>query len=414
MAEDNRREHNRHISTAAVSPCLRQGLHWPFRAVAVILFMTALIVLPLVAHAATRVDNDFTLELRVNGTDIQYQETIVFNPTEDLIVEIYITDVSREITLESVSVVSRFAWHTITTLSEDLDNAHIGIGGYYRNTIVFSSGEGLEFGSLRDITGVFGVTIELRYTTGGPSTVWLMSRNMKIPGNPLNTTAGKAAAAVAGGTVIATAVFLKSLVFPSVAAGTTIPGSVVAKSTSGLLDFVRGRLEPTTRGRVSSNIVKAAKSRIIKDRCPLCDTPIKHGHCYTCQKTTRQVRDEYADKVSTLAAEGARLIASGEVETLDMLSSELNISNTLASDVLAALHNAKLVKLKGITHKLLGKTIIMGIGMGLSTILWVTVGGLVALDTWALVTVLVASVVLPIVITKSLQAKARRELQRAT
>ena len=261
---------------------------------------------------------------------------------------------------------------------------------------------------------MFGATIELQYAVGGSDKTYYLKRSMKIPGNPLNTTAGKAAAAVAGGTVVAAALLVRSLTLPTVAAGTTIPGGVVAKSTSGLLDFVSGRLEPTARGRVASNIVKAARSRIKKDRCPLCATPFKHGHCYTCRKTARQVRNEHAEKISTLAMEGARLIAGGGVVTLDILSSELNISTALAGDVLAALNNAKLVKLKGITRKLLGKAIIMGIGTGLSTVMWVTVGGLVALDTWALVAVLAGSVVLPIVITKSLQAKARRELKRST
>jgi hypothetical protein len=412
MVEDNRERNSHYIPTAAFFTSLVRRLNLSLPAVAAVLFLAALF-LPLVAHAATRVDNDFTLELRVNGTDIQHQETILFDPAADLVVDIYITDVSREITLESVSVVTKFAWQTITTFRKNLNSSHIGAGGYYRDTIVFSAEEGPLFGSLREVTGVFGVTIELKYAAGGSDKTWNMERNMKIPGNPLDTTAGKVAVAVTGGAVVATAVLLKPLVSPGIAAGTTIPGSAVAKPTSWLYDFVRGRLEPTARGRVSSNIVKAAKSRIHKDKCPLCNTPLRHGHCYTCQKTTKQVRDEYAEKISTFAEEGTRLIAGGGVVTLDMLSSELNISTALAGDVFAALHNAKLVKLKGITHKLLGKAIIMGIGMGLSLILWVTVGGLVALDTWALVAVLVASVVLPIVITKSLQAKARRELHRS-
>jgi hypothetical protein len=411
MADKSRGRCSHRVATSGISPCLVKRLSRPLRAVAAVLFL-AVLFLPLVARAATRVDNDFTLELRVNGTDIQYQETIVFDPADELVVDIYITDVSREITLESVSVVTKFAWQTITTMQRDLDNSRIDTGGSYRNTIVFSAGEGLGFDPLREVTGVFGVTIQLNYVAGGPDKTWDIERNLKIPGNPLNTTAGQVAAVVTGVTVIAAAVLGRSATLPSVAAGTTIPGNVVAKPTSGLLDFLRGRLEPTARGRVTSNIVKAARSRIKKDRCPLCDTPIKHDHCYTCRKTVKQVRDEYAEKVSALAEEGARLIASSEVVTLDMLSSELNISTALAGDVLAALHNAKLVKLRGITHKLLGKAIIMGIGMGLSLVLWVTVGGLVALDTWALVAVLVASVVLPVVITKGLQAKARRELRR--
>ena len=90
MAGADRRLYSRHTLTAAVFPCLVKGLNRALRAVAVILFLAALF-LPLVASAAIRVDPDFTLELRVNGTDIQYQETIVFDPAEDLVVDIYIT-----------------------------------------------------------------------------------------------------------------------------------------------------------------------------------------------------------------------------------------------------------------------------------------------------------------------------------
>lgn len=173
------------------------------------------------------------------------------------------------------------------------------------------------------------------------------------------------------------------------------------------------RLEPTTRDRVVANIVKVAKSRIVKDKCPLCDSRLRHGHCYTCKKSAREVRNEYAERVKTLALQGAKLLAGGEVTTLDTFCSELGINTRLGTDVLATLKSLKLVKAGSIARKLIGKALMVGVGTGLSAVLWVTVGDFAALSNLVLIAILVASVVIPVTVTKGLQMKARRMLKKA-
>ena len=54
----------------------------------------------------------------------------------------------------------------------------------------------------------------------------------------------------------------------------------------------------------------------------------------------------------------------------------------------------------------------IGAGSGLSTILWITVGGLVVLSASALVVMLVSSIALPVAITKGFQIKAKRTLKK--
>ncbi len=402
---------NRTRAKAGVFAHAAQRLRRPAGAAAVILFLTLPLVLPLATQAATRVGTDFTLDLRVNGSDIWQEDTITIDPKEGLRVDITIVDVNREVMLESLSTVVTFAGQPVARLREDLNSFRIAEGGQHRDTIVFSAEGDGRIGFLREITGVFRATVTLNYVASGQAKSWSVTKQLKISGNPMATTAGKAAAAVAGGAVVAAAVLVKSLVAPGVAAGASIAGGAIAKSGSGLQDFISGRLEPTARGRVMANIVKAARSRATKDRCPLCETHFKHGHCHTCKKTTKQVRNEYAEKVATFAVAGAQLIANGEVTTPDDLGSQLDISDRLAKDVFATLGKTKLVKLRGIGRGILLKATVMGITTGLSTVLWVTVGGLTALDTWALAAILAGSIVVPIVIAKSLQAKARRQLK---
>ena len=162
-----------------------------------------------------------------------------------------------------------------------------------------------------------------------------------------------------------------------------------------------------------ANIVKVAKSRIGKDKCPLCDSRLRHGHCYTCKRPAKEVRSEYAERVKTLALQGARLLAGGEVTTLDAFCSELGINTRLGTDVLVTLKNSKLVRTGGIARKLMGKALMVGIGTGLSAVLWTTVGGFAALSNSVLIAILVASVVIPVAVTRGLQMKARRALKKA-
>ena len=224
------------------------------------------------------------------------------------------------------------------------------------------------------------------------------------------TPTGVAAAVVSGGAAIAIAVLVRAATTPGLVAGTAMSGAASLRPATNLANLVRGRLEPTARGRVMSSIVKAAGGRIVKRVCPLCEGPIRRGHCYQCRKSAKQTRTEYVDRLQALALEAAKLVADGTATTVDQLQKELGVSARLASDVAAVLGKSKLVKLKGIGRKLAGKAIMAGIGTGLSTILWVTVGGFAVLEAWALVAIIVASVVLPLAVTKTLQARARREV----
>lgn len=129
---------------------------------------------------------------------------------------------------------------------------------------------------------------------------------------------------------------------------------------------------------------------------------------------TKEVRNQYIDRVKALALQSSELLASGEVVTLDDLYSRLGINAALGTDVIATLKHAKLVKVRGIARKLMGKAIAAGIGSGLSAVIWITVGGFAVLSASALVAILVVSVVIPVAVAKSLQMKARRALKKHT
>ena len=379
----------------------------------VIIFLALAVAWPLSAYAVTLVDGDFSLDLRVNGDDLSELETIVIDPERGLINDLYIFGVTREVVLQKVSVVVTFAGQIFATLSEDLGSFHIAAGKDYRQSITINTREALKLGNMTLVTGIYRAKVKLEYTVVGQPKTWSESKNIRIPGNPLGTPPGIVTTVITGGTAAAVLVLARSLIVPGVALGTALPGSISVTSTSVLHDLVLGQLEPITRGRVMASIVKVAKSRIVKDKCPLCDSRLRHGHCYTCKRPAREVRNEYAERVKTLALQGAKLLAGGEVTTLDAFCSELGINTRLGTDVLATLKNSKLVKAGGIARKLMGKALMVGVGTGLSAVLWITVGGFAALSNFVLIAVLVASVVIPVAVTKGLQMKARRALKKA-
>ena len=106
--------------------------------------------------------------------------------------------------------------------------------------------------------------------------------------------------------------------------------------------------------------------------------------------------------------EGNRLLASGEVNTIDTLCSRLGIGGKLCTDVIATLKDARLVRVKGIAGKLMTKAVTAGISSAISLILWVTIGGFAVLGTYPLIIILVLALLLPILITKFFQWRARR------
>jgi len=375
-------------------------------------FAMLMMTLLLAAHTVTAANGDFSFRLYINGDDLTELETIVINPERDMAVDLHIFDVTRDVTLEKISVTVTFAGQTIHTLSQSLGDFRIAAGEDFRKQITVNTREALRLGDWPLVTGTYRAVITLEYTAGNQQKAWSEAKNIRIPGNPLNTPAGAAGVVISGGTIAAILMLLKSLIAPGLPAGTTMPVSTPVRSLPRLYNLAAERLEPTARGRVMGSIVKAARGCIIKDRCPTCGTRLKHGYCYTCKKSAKEVRKEYVDRVRALALQSSELLASGQVTTLDELCSRLGINAKLGTDVIATLKHAKLVKVKGIAGKLMGKAVMVGIGSGLSTVLWVTVGGLVVLSSSALVVTLAASVVIPVAVTKSFQMKAKRTLKK--
>ncbi len=377
-------------------------------------FAMLMMTLLLVAHTAAAVNSDFSFRLYINGDDLTKLETIVIDPERDMMVDLHIFDVTKDVTLEKLSVAVTFAGQTIHTLGQSLGDFHIAPGEDFRKQITVTVREALRLGDWPLVTGTYRAVITLEYTAGNQQQARSEAKNIIIPGNPLRTPLGAAGIVISGGTMAAILMLLKSLITPGLPVGTTMPASTPVRSLPRLYNLVAERLEPTTRGRVMGSIVKAAKGRIVKERCPSCGTRLKHGHCYTCKKSAKEVRKEYAERVRALAIQSSELLASGQVATVDELCSRLGVNATLGTDIIATLKHAKLVKVKGISGKIMGKMIMAGIGSGLSTVLWVTVGGLVVLSSSALVATLVASVVIPLAVVKGLQMKARHTLKKQT
>ena len=378
-----------------------------------LVLMTVLVTILLAAHFAAAANGDFSLRLNINGDDLSELETIVIDPERELTIDLHISDVTSDVTLDEISVTVMFAGQTIHTLSQSLDNHHIAAGEDYRGQITLNAREVLRPGDMTLVTGIYRAVIKLEYTVDDQKKVWNEPKNLKILGNPMSTPLGTAGVVTSMGAVTAILMLIRSLISPGIATGTILPANISFNLLQRLYDFAAERLEPTTRGRVMGNIVKAAKGRIIKKRCPICRTQLKHGYCYTCKKSAKEVRDEYINRVKALALRSSELLANGEIVALDDLCSRLGINATLGTDVIATLKHAKLAKVRGIAGKLTGKVIVVGISSGLSTVIWITVGGFAVLSTSVLIAILGASVVIPIAVAKSLQIKARRALKTA-
>ena len=377
-----------------------------------LVLITVTVTLLLEAHFAVAANGDFSLRLNMNGDDLSELKTIVIDPERELTIYLHISDVTSDVTLDKILVTVTFAGQTIHTLSESLGNHYIAAGEDYREQITLNAREVLKLGDMTLVTGIYRAVIKLEYTVDDQKKVWTELRNIKILGNPMSTPLGAAGVITSVGAVAAILMLIRSLISPGIPTDTTMPVNTSFNLLQRLYDFATKRLEPTTRGRVMGNIAKAAKRRIVKKKCPICGTRLKHGYCYTCKKSAKEVRNEYIDRVKALALQSSELLASGEVVALDDLYSRLGINAALGTDVIATLKHAKLVKVRGIARKLMGKAIMVGIGSGLSAVIWITVGGFAVLSTSVLVAILVTSIVIPVVVAKSFQMKARRALKK--
>lgn len=379
-------------------------------------FLALSLALPLAVPgtvgAATDVNGDFSLQVVVNGDDILGLETIVVHPDQELTIDIYISEVTREVTLHKVSAAVIFAGREVFTLSHDLGGFRIAPGDSYTEGIAVRPRDTLKLGNLPLVTGIYRARVKLDYTVEDQPKAWSEAKNIRVPGNPLATPVGAAAAMVSAGAAAAILFLVRSLAGSGLVAGITLPGATPLTPSRALHDLALERLEPAARGRVVGSMVKGAKGVAVKERCPICGTRIRHGHCYTCRESVKEMQREYAERVSALALQGAELLASGGVSTLDALCSKLGIDARLGSDVVTVLNKARLVRVKGVARKVMGKAVMAGIGIGFSSVLWITVGGFAVLNTTALVTVLVVSIVVPLAVARGLQMKTRRALKK--
>ncbi len=377
-------------------------------------FAVVTVLLLLVVNAAAQANDDFSIRLSVNGDDISEMETIVVDPEQELTIDLQIFNVTRDVILRRVSLAVTFAGQVVLTQSETLDNFRIAAGEDYRQEITINAREVLKIGNLPLVTGIYRSQIKLEYAVGGQEKVLSQWKNIRILGNPLSTPLGAAGIVMSAGALAFILMLVRALAAPGLPAGITLPVNASVSALPLLYELASERLEPLARGRVTGSIVNATKRRIVKDSCPICETRLKHGYCYTCKKSAREVRGEYRNKLKNLTLQGGQLIASGQAVTLDNLCSSLGISAKLGTDVIATLKHAKLIKVKGMARKLMGKAVAAGLSSGLSTVIWVTVGGFVVLSALALVAILLASIVIPVAVTRGLQMRARRAIRRGT
>jgi hypothetical protein len=358
-------------------------------------------------------NDDFSFRLTLDGDDISEAETVTIDPGEFLWINLQIYDVTGDVILQKLSVSITFAEQVILTQSIDLGSYHITAGESYSSEIIIDIREVFTYDGRPLATGIYRGQLKLEYSIGSQEKARSQWNNIRILGNPLSTPAGAAGVVIGTGTLAAIFLLTRSLVVPSIPSGVSLPSSISIKPQTLLRKLAMERLEPTTRGRVVGSIVNATRKLIVKEKCPICETRLKHGYCYTCQKSAKDVRHEYTAKLKDLALQTGPLINSGQVTTLDDLCLKFGISHRLGTDVIATLAHARLVKVKGLARKLMGKAVMVGIGCGLSIIIWVTIGGLAFLSTSALVIILVASVAIPLVVTKSLQMKARHDIRKS-
>ncbi len=380
------------------------------RVVLLLAFIVLSLGMPVSLLAAEQVDGDFSLEIMVNGEELSTLETIAVDPEEDLTIDIHIFDVTKDVTIESISLAITFSGQPVISMTKDLGSVRVEAGKEYVESITINPKDAIGIGNMTLATGMYNGLITLNYSVEDQTEIFSQPKNISIIGNPLTTVAGVVALVVTGGAIAAGIALGTSVASSGIAAGALVPMQARVVPLEGLKRFALGRLEPTARGSVVGAIVRATRKRIIKRICPICSSRIRHDYCYTCQKTAKEVEKEYTEKVKALALQGIQILASGEAKTMDVLCSRMGISDKLGTDVIATLKNAKLVKVKGTATKLMGKAVTAGIGTGISIILWITIGGFAILSTYLLITVLFLALLLPILITRFFQWRARRSL----
>lgn len=356
-----------------------------------ILFILVVSLLFLVVSSAVWAD-DFSVSLTVNGDDVSEMGTVEIDPDGEFTVDLLIFDNTYDVTLHQLSVSVIFMDITILTINEPLDDYRILPGEEYHRKIPVSAREFLKLGDTTLTTGKYRTRVELEYSVGDSPAVWGRWVNLQVVGNPVLTPVGGAGVAI----------------------GAITLGAVIwlAKGLTGLYRFAIGRLESLTRGRVVGSFVDAARKRIVREKCPVCGERFQSGYCPRCKKSIKEIRREYHDQLQRLAQQGEKMLVAGEA-TFDNLNEKMGLDDRLSEDVIAVIRDARLFRMQGIARKLMVRAFFTGIGIAISTIIWITVGGLAALNTLALLAILIAAILVPLAITWGFRIKAKRAIQRS-
>ena len=354
------------------------------------------LVLPSPALGAD-VNGDFALDMKVNGQDMFASQAFSITPDETLVFNLYIHDIQKQVEMQRLSVEIFFAGVPVSTITQELGRV-INPGETYRPDIPpVSARDYLSIWGVNIATGKYKAIVKLEYTALGQIKTWTQSREVNVPGNPMTTVAGVAAAIVTGIALGGVIALLKSL------AGY----SLEAQALTG-----RKSIEARARSNISGSLVAAVKKIVVKDRCPLCGEAIKHGFCRTCRKPVRELQRTYRRRIHDLSAAGIKLLADGEVKSMGELPQRLGIEGRMATDVTATIRNARLFQIKRVGRSLLASVLLAGISSAVASVLWITIGGLAVLSTAALMTILVLAILVPFVIARALQIKMRRQLDR--
>lgn len=358
------------------------AIHAGFVLGLVLLFATA----GPVARAA-----DLSLRMEINNQDISAEGRIEIDSQGEFNVDIWIDDVAGEVVLHGYSVIVTFVDASFPVVSRSLGDYRIFPGGSYHRELTINASEVLGLGGRPLTTGIYRSKVKLDYSINGQEKVWSQWLDIQITGNPVNSVIGMAGAALA-----------------AVTAGILI---WLGKGISTLYQFAKGRLESLTRGRVVGSIISVSRKFVVREKCPVCRETFKGKRCVKCGKSIKTIRKEYRKKLEKLAIRGEQLMAADEV-TREELGARLEIDDETAADVLKVIDESRKIRIKKFLSGLVVKAIFAGIGFGISTILWVTVGGFTALSTPALVSIMVIALLLPLAVTLAFRLMAERAIRK--
>jgi hypothetical protein len=353
-------------------------------------FILGLVLLYVMAGSVVRAA-DLSLRMEINNQDISAEGNIAIDSKGEFNVDIWIEDAAGEVVLHNYSVTVTFIDVSFPVISRSLSNYRLLPGDSYHQGLTINASEVLGLGGRPLTTGIYRSQVKLDYSINGQEKVWSQWLDIQITGNPVNSVIGIAGAALA-----------------AVTAGILI---WLGKGISTLYQFAKGRLESFTRGRVVGSIISVSRKFAVREKCPVCRETFKGKRCVKCGKSIKAIRKEYREKLQKLAIRGEELLTTGEV-TREELGARLEVDEQTAADVLKVIDESRILRVKKFFSGLVVKAIFAGISFGISTILWVTIGGFTALSTPALVSILVIAIILPLAVTLVFRLKAVRAFRR--